>query len=351
MERRNTKKIRVGNVFIGGGSLVTVQSMTNTDTADREATLRQIRSLEERGCDIVRFTVNTPEAAANIAYYKEHTKVPLVADIHFDYRLALSACDAGIDKVRINPGNIGSPERIKAVCDRCNAHNIPIRVGINSGSLEKDLLEKYGAPTPKALAESAMSAVRQLEQYDFTNTVVSIKSSDVRTMIAANRIFASMSDCPLHLGVTESGRGMAAYLKSGAGIGALLADGIGDTIRISLTDSFEKEVEAGKALLSFLGLSGGIEIVSCPTCGRTKIDLVSLAEELEKRISGIKTEKKIKVALMGCIVNGPGEAREADVGAAGGTGEALIFKKGQPCGKVAEGEIVNTLVKEIEKLI
>ena len=349
MERRNTKKIRVGNVFIGGGSLVTVQSMTNTDTADREATLSQIRSLEERGCDIVRFTVNTPEAAANIAYYKEHTKVPLVADIHFDYRLALSACDAGIDKVRINPGNIGSPERIKAVCDRCNAHNIPIRVGINSGSLEKDLLEKYGAPTPKALAESAMSAVRQLEQYDFTNTVVSIKSSDVRTMIAANRIFASMSDCPLHLGVTESGRGMAAYLKSGAGIGALLADGIGDTIRISLTDSVEKEVEAGFNILRAVGFPvTGPEVITCPTCGRTQYPCTEIANEVEKRLQGYK--KSIKVAVMGCVVNGPGEAREADIGIAGGKGEAVLFIHGKPIKKLTGDNILDQFMDEIYKL-
>ncbi len=349
--RRKSNSVKVGNTAIGGINRVTVQSMTNTDTADREATLAQIKSLEQAGCDIVRFTVNTPEAASNIAYFKENTSVPLVADIHFDYKLALSACDAGIDKIRINPGNIGAPERIKAVCDRCNSGNIPIRIGVNSGSLEKEILAKYGAPTAEALAESALLAVKTLKKFDFTNTVVSIKSSDVKTMIYANREFAKMSDCPLHLGVTESGRGMAAYLKSGAGIGSLLADGIGDTIRISLTDRVEREVEAGKALLSFLGYSGGIEVVSCPTCGRTKIDLVPIAEALEKELRSIKTDKKIKVALMGCIVNGPGEAREADVGVAGGVGEALLFKKGVPCGKIEEKDIIRTLVKEINKLI
>ncbi len=351
MERRKSKQIQVGTVTIGGTSRVTVQSMTNTDTSDKEATLKQIKLLENSGCDIVRFTVNTPEAAANIAYFKENTSVPLVADIHFDYRLALSACDAGIDKIRINPGNIGAPERVKQVCDRCNAANIPIRVGVNSGSLEKELLAKYGAPTAEALSESALLAVKQLERFDFCNTVVSIKSSDVRTMIAANRLFAERTDYPLHLGVTESGRGEAAYLKSGAGIGALLADGIGDTIRVSLTDSVEKEVEAGKMLLSFLGYSGGIEVVSCPTCGRTKIDLIPLAVQLENELKGIKTNKKIKVALMGCIVNGPGEAREADIGAAGGVGEAIIFKKGVICKKVDESDIIATLVEEIKKLL
>lgn len=351
MERRKTRSVHVGSVTIGGDSPISVQSMTNTDTADKHATLEQIKKLEAVGCDVVRFTVNTPEAAANIEYFKQNTTVPLVADIHFDYRLALSACDAGIDKIRINPGNIGSSDRIKAVCDRCNAHGVPIRIGVNSGSLEKELLSKYGSPTPEALAESALLAVKQLEQFDFDNTVVSIKSSDVRTMISANRIFASKSDRPLHLGVTESGRGMAAYLKSGAGIGALIADGIGDTIRISLTDEVEREVEAGRALLSFLGCSGGIEIVSCPTCGRTKIDLVPLATQLEKELYGLKTKNKIKVALMGCIVNGPGEAREADVGAAGGIGEALIFKKGIPCGKVSEDKIIETLVEEVKKLL
>lgn len=351
MERRISRSVKVGTVTLGGNHPIAVQSMTNTDTADREATLGQIKSLENIGCDIVRFTVNTPEAAANIEYYKKNTTVPLVADIHFDYRLALSACDAGIDKIRINPGNIGSSERIKAVCARCNSKNIPIRIGVNSGSLEKELLAKYGAPTAEALAESALLAVRQLERFDFNNIVVSIKSSDVRTMIEANRIFAAQSDYPLHLGVTEAGRGMAAYIKSGAGIGALIADGIGDTIRVSLTDSVEKEVEAGKALLRFFGCSGGIEIVSCPTCGRTKIDLLTLADELEKKLAPFKTSKKLKVALMGCIVNGPGEASEADIGAAGGVGEALIFKKGEPLKKVKEEALIDTLIEEVKKLL
>ena len=349
--KRVSKTVRIGGVMIGGGLPVLVQSMLSAPAHDAEGNLLQLKELEEAGCEIIRMSVPDKEAINVFSRVCEAAMIPVVADIHFDYRLALESVKAGASKIRINPGNIGSPDRVAAVANACKEKGVPIRIGVNSGSVEKDLLEKWGGPVPAALTESAMRHIALLEACDFTDIVVSIKSSDVRTMIAANRIFASMSDCPLHLGVTESGRGMAAYLKSGAGIGALLADGIGDTIRISLTDSVEKEVEAGKALLSFLGLSGGIEIVSCPTCGRTKIDLVSLAEELEKRISGIKTEKKIKVALMGCIVNGPGEAREADVGAAGGTGEALIFKKGQPCGKVAEGEIVNTLVKEIEKLI
>ncbi len=351
MERRNSKKIKVGSIYIGGDSPVSVQSMTNTDTEDREATLNQIKSLENAGCDIVRFTVNTQKAAKNIEYFKNNTSVPLVADIHFDYKLALYACDAGIDKIRINPGNIGSADRIKAVCDRCNMKNVPIRVGVNSGSLEKELLSKYGAPTAEALAESAYNAVKTLERFDFENTVISIKSSDVKTMINANRSFANLSDRPLHLGVTESGHGMAAYLKSGAGIGALLADGIGDTIRVSLTDSVEKEVEAGKSLLNSLGYAGGIEIVSCPTCGRTKIDLLPLARQLTDIIKDYKTDKKIKVALMGCVVNGPGEAREADVGIAGGVGEALLFKKGEPICKIDEKNIIHTLSEEIKKLL
>ena len=349
--KRISKQVMAGNVKIGGGAPVTVQSMLNVPSTDIEGSVRQAVALEKAGCQILRAAIPDMDAVRLIPAIKEKISIPLVADIHFDYKLALEAAAAGVDKIRINPGNIGGDDRVKAVATVCREKKIPIRIGVNSGSVEKSILAKYGAPTAEALCESALYHASLLEKFDFTDIVISLKSSSVDTNIKAYERIAERCDYPLHLGVTESGRGMAAYLKSGAGIGALLADGIGDTIRISLTDSVEKEVEAGKALLSFLGLSGGIEIVSCPTCGRTKIDLVSLAEELEKRISGIKTEKKIKVALMGCIVNGPGEAREADVGAAGGTGEALIFKKGQPCGKVAEGEIVNTLVKEIEKLI
>lgn len=348
---RESKVIKIGSVSIGGGNPVAVQSMTNSDTADRKATLAQIKKLEKAGCEIVRFTVNTLDAAKNIAYFKEHVSVPLVADIHFDYRLALEAAEAGIDKIRINPGNIGDTDRVKKVCDACNRHNIPIRIGVNSGSLEKDILAEYGSVTPEAIAKSAFNACRQLEKYDFDNIVISVKSSDVRNMIAANRLIAQQCTYPLHLGVTEAGRGNQALIKSSVGIGALLADGIGDTIRVSLTENVVKEVEAAYGLLYSLDLRPHIEIVSCPTCGRTKIDLIPLAKQLEKELKGIKVTKTIKVALMGCVVNGPGEAREADVGIAGGLGEGTLFFKGVPDRKVPENEIVKTLADEVRKMI
>ncbi len=348
---RESKVIKIGSVSIGGGNPVAVQSMTNSDTADRKATLAQIKKLEKAGCEIVRFTVNTLDAAKNIAYFKEHVSVPLVADIHFDYRLALEAAEAGIDKIRINPGNIGDTDRVKKVCDACNRHNIPIRIGVNSGSLEKDILAEYGSVTPEAIAKSAFNACRQLERYDFDNIVISVKSSDVRNMIAANRLIAQQCTYPLHLGVTEAGRGNQALIKSSVGIGALLADGIGDTIRVSLTENVVKEVEAAYRLLYSLDLRPHIEIVSCPTCGRTKIDLIPLAKQLEKELKGIKVTKTIKVALMGCVVNGPGEAREADVGIAGGLGEGTLFFKGVPDRKVPENEIVKTLADEVRKMI
>lgn len=349
--RRKSKEIQIGGLFIGGGHPIAIQSMTNSDTADRMATAKQLKQLEKAGCDIARFTVNSMEAALNIPFYKTITAMPLVADIHFDYRLAMESAKAGIDKIRINPGNIGSDDRIKAVCDICREKSIPIRIGINSGSLEKRLLEKYGSPTPEAIVESAVNSAHKLEQFGFDNIVLSLKSADVKTVIVANRLLAEECDYPLHLGVTESGRGTMGNIKSAVGIGSLLCDGIGDTIRVSLTENVVKEVEAARNILRACGLVPGIDIVSCPTCGRTKINLLPLAKELEKQIKNLKTQKQIKVALMGCIVNGPGEAKEADVGVAGGVGEAMLFKKGVPCGMLDESQIIPTLVKEIKQLL
>ncbi len=349
--RRFTRQIKIGSVYIGGSSPIAVQSMTNTDTADTEKTALQLKELQSAGCDIVRFAVNTPEAAQAIAYYRQITKMPLVADIHFDYKLALMAADSGIDKIRINPGNIGEERNIKAVADKCNEKGIPIRIGINGGSLEKDLLKKYGGPTAEAIAESALNNAALLEKHGFTNIVLSVKSSDVQKMIQANRIIASRCDYPLHLGVTEAGGEEMGTLRNAMGIGALLADGIGDTVRVSLTANPVKEVYAARKILKILGYESGINVVSCPTCGRTKIDLIPLANRVEKLCEGIKTEKHITVAVMGCVVNGPGEAREADVGIAGGIGEAVLFRKGEIIGKIKEDEIENVLLKEIQRLV
>lgn len=351
MTRPPTKEIQIGNIAIGGNNPVAVQSMTNSDTADRAATLRQLKKLEKAGCDIARIAVNTADGVKNIPYFKERINIPLVADIHFDYKLAIAAARAGIDKIRINPGNIGDDEKIKLVCDECNRRNIPIRIGVNSGSLEKEILSKYGSPTPEAIAESALMAVKKLEQFDFYNIVVSVKSSDVKTVIKTNRIIAEKCSYPLHLGVTEAGVGIDAVIKSSVGIGALLADGIGDTIRISLTDDISKEIEAANRLLYSLDLKPHIDIISCPTCGRTKINLIPLAKQLKKQLEGIKPKRTIKVALMGCVVNGPGEAAEADIGIAGGKGEGLLFFKGEVKRKVPEDKIVQTLVDEVKQMI
>ncbi|MBO4501720.1 MAG: flavodoxin-dependent (E)-4-hydroxy-3-methylbut-2-enyl-diphosphate synthase [Clostridia bacterium] len=348
---RISKVVKIGNIQIGGGNPVAVQSMTNTDTADREKTLRQIKRLEKAGCEIVRFTVNTLDAAKNIAYFKERTSVPLVADIHFDYKLALESAAAGIDKIRINPGNIGSADRIKKVCDSCRLRGIPIRVGVNGGSLEKELLAKYGGATPQAIADSAAKACRALERFDFEDIVVSVKSSDVRTMIAANRLIAAQCDYPLHLGVTEAGGGEQAVVKSSAGIGALLAEGIGDTLRVSLTDDVVKEVKAGYELLYALDLRPHIELVSCPTCGRTKFDLIHVYRKLYIELAKIKTNKTIKVALMGCPVNGPGEAASADIGIAGGKGEGTLFFKGVPVRTVPQDKMIEVLLEEVRKMV
>ena len=349
MERRNSKKIRVGGIFIGGDAPVTVQSMLNRPAHDIEGSVAQAVSLEKAGCEIIRAAVPDIEAVKLISALKENLSVPVVADIHFDYRLALASVEAGVDKIRINPGNIGSEDRVKAVADACRSRNVPIRIGVNSGSVEKSILAKYGSPCAEALVESALYHASLLEKFDFDDIVISIKSSDVRTMIDAYRLCAEKCPYPLHLGVTEAGTYNSALVKSAIGIGSLLADGIGDTIRVSMTDDPVKEVEAGKAILRSLGMGKeGPDIVSCPTCGRTKIDLIGLAGEVEKRLEGCT--KKIKVAVMGCAVNGPGEAREADIGIAGGDGCALIFRKGEIICKVPEEEAVERLIEEIDRL-
>lgn len=348
MKRRKSKEIKIGSVKIGADHPIAVQSMTFTKTANAAATVEQILSLERAGCDIVRFSVPDEESAKSISYIKEHTHIPLVADIHFNYKLALAALERGIDKIRINPGNIGSPERIKAVADACRMRGVPIRIGVNGGSLEKHILAKYGSPTPEALCESALYHVRLLEQFDFTDIVVSIKSSDVADTVRANRLFAEKTDYPLHLGVTEAGTERMGIIKSSAGIGSLLLDGIGDTIRVSLTDEVEKEVAAARDLLKALGLRGGVNIVSCPTCARTNIDVIGLATRLHALLDDC--EKNIKVAVMGCAVNGPGEAKDADIGIAGGMGEALLIKHGEIVGKIPEDRVIETLMAEIEKL-
>ena len=349
VNRKITRTVDVGGVKIGGGNPISIQSMCNTDTRDAEATVRQILALEEAGFEIIRVAVPDAEAADAIAKIKKEIHIPLVADIHFDYRLALKCIENGIDKVRINPGNIGSRDRVKQVADAAKAKGIPIRIGVNGGSLEKRLLEKYGGPTADALVESALGHVEILDDVDFEDIVVSIKVSNVPTMIEAYRKFSERSDIPLHVGVTESGTERLGTIKSSIGIGTLISEGIGDTIRVSLTADPVREVYAAKDILRVLGeRKNGIEFVSCPTCGRTQIDLIGIASEVERRLQGI--DKSIKVAVMGCIVNGPGEARDADIGIAGGKGEGIIFRKGEILRKVPEDMIVEELVKEVEKL-
>lgn len=349
MERRQTRKIQLGNIYIGGDSEITVQSMLNKPASDIEGSVVQALELEKAGCQIIRAAVPDMAAAELIRELKRNLTVPVVADIHFDYRLALASLEAGVDKIRINPGNIGSMDRVRAVADACKEKGVPIRIGVNSGSLEKELLAKYGAPTPEALAESAMGHAALLEKCDFHDIVISIKSSDVATMIGAYEIVAGRCDYPLHLGVTEAGTHNMALIKSSIGIGSLLMNGIGDTIRVSMTDDPVQEVKAGFDILKAAGIKKDCPfLVSCPTCGRTKIDLISLAGEVEERLRDCK--KPIKVAVMGCAVNGPGEAREADIGIAGGDGCALIFRKGEIICKVSEAEAVDRLMKEIEQL-
>ena len=348
---KNTKQVKIGNITIGGNNPIAIQSMTNTKTSDREATLAQIKSLSAAGCDIVRFTVNDMAAAEAIPYYVENTSIPLVADIHFDYRLALAAAERGISKIRINPGNIGEKENIKKVALACRERNIPIRIGINGGSAEKSVLVKYGGPTAEALAESALINAQMLEEFDFTNIVLSVKSSDVKTMVDAARILSERCDYPLHIGVTETGDVRRGNIKSAIGIGSLLLDGIGNTVRVSLTDDPVNEVHAAKDILFCCGIGGGINIVSCPTCGRTESNVIGLVNELERATRDIKTSRRLTVALMGCVVNGPGEAKHADIGVACGRNEGLLFRKGEIIKKLDESEIVDALVSEIKELI
>ncbi len=352
--RRKTREVKIGNIAIGGIAPIAIQSMTNTDTHDKEATYAQIRALEAAGCDIVRITVPDVEAADTVTYLKEKgISIPIVADIHFDYRVALRCADVGVDKIRINPGNIGGDDRVKQVCEACKRKNIPIRIGVNGGSLEKHILAKYGAPTPEALCESAMYHISLLEKFDFYDTVISLKISDPYKMILANRLLAEKCDYPLHLGVTEAGGKERGSIKSAIGIGSLLCDGIGDTVRVSLTDDPVEEVYAAKRILQAINLEGqsGLDIVSCPTCGRTKIDLISLVSQFETaaKREGL-LDMPLKVAIMGCVVNGPGEAREADIGIAGGNGEAVLIKKGEIIRKIPEDGIVECLISEIKKM-
>lgn len=349
MQRRKSKKIKLGNTYIGGDSGILVQSMLNVPATDIDGSVAQAKELAAAGCQVIRFAIPNESALDLIEPIKKAVDVPLVADIHFDYRLALGAAERGIDKIRINPGNIGDDSRVKAVADACRVRDIPIRVGVNSGSLEKEILAKYGSPTPEAMVESAMYHVALLEKFDFDNIVISIKSSNVQSMISAYELAAQRCDYPLHLGVTEAGTERMGIIKSSIGIGSLLAHGIGDTMRVSLTDSPVKEVFAAFDILKALGLKNDSPyLISCPTCGRTKIDLVSLAKQVEERLKDCK--KPIKVAVMGCVVNGPGEAKEADIGIAGGDGNGLIFKKGRILRKVAEKDLLEELMKEIDKL-
>jgi len=347
--RKKTIKVRIGNIFIGGDSPVTVQSMTNTKTSDTVATVTQIKKLQEAGCDIVRVAVPDMQSALAMEQIKREVSIPVVADIHFDYRLAITAMEKGADKVRINPGNIGSKDRVKSVVSCAKERGIPIRIGVNSGSLEKDLLEKYRGVTPEALVESALRHVSILERLNFNDIVISLKAADVPLTIAAYKLMSEKVSYPLHVGVTEAGTTYAGTIKSAVGIGALLAYGIGDTIRVSLTGDPVEEVKAGKAILKSLGLyRRGAELISCPTCGRTKINLIAIAEQVEKALENV--DKPIKVAVMGCAVNGPGEAREADIGIAGGDGCALLFKHGEILRKVPEDRIVEELLNETDKL-
>ncbi len=348
MLRKMTKEVQVGNIKIGGQNPIIIQSMCNTDTRDVAATVKQILQLEEAGCELVRIAILDMEAANAVEEIKKQIHIPLVADIHFDYKLALRVMDLGIDKVRINPGNIGEESRIRQVVEKAKEKKIPIRIGVNSGSLEKDLIQKYGGVTPQGLVESALRHVHILEKYEFYDIVVSIKASDVQFSLEAYKILSQTIDYPIHVGITEAGTVYGGTIKSAVGIGAILATGIGDTIRVSLTGDPVEEIRAAKEILKSLGLRKfGIDFVSCPTCGRTQIDLISIANEVERLCQGI--DKNIKVAVMGCVVNGPGEAREADVGIAGGKGEGLLFKKGVIIKKVKEEELVSALMEEIQK--
>ncbi len=344
---RNVNPVRVGDCLLNGEHIY-IQSMLNVPAEDVAGNAAQAAALEAAGCEIIRTAVPTLDAVKLIPAIKEKVSIPLVADIHFDYRIALEAAAAGVDKIRINPGNIGDMDRVRQVAEACKSRNIPIRIGVNSGSLEKEILAKYGSPTPEALVESAMHHASMLERFDFHDIVISIKSSDVNRMIDSYRLAAEKCPYPLHLGVTEAGTERMGLIKSAIGIGALLHDGIGETIRVSLTDDPIREIAAAKDILKSIGKRGGVQIVSCPTCGRTKIDLVSLAKQVEDAVKDI--EKDVKIAVMGCVVNGPGEAREADIGVAGGDGIGLLFRHGEILCKVSEDQIVPALMKELEKL-
>ena len=348
-QREQTKVVQIGGCKIGGGNPIAIQSMTNTKTEDIDATVKQILALEQAGCDIIRCAVPTMEAAKALAKIKQQIHIPLVADIHFDYRLAIAAMENGADKIRINPGNIGSKERVQAVVDTAKERNIPIRVGVNSGSLEKEIVEKYGQVTAEGLVESALDKVAMIEEMGYDNLVISIKSSDVLMCIKAHELIAKQTNYPLHVGVTESGSLIAGNIKSAIGLGNILYQGIGDTIRVSLTGDPVEEIRSAKLILKSLGLrKGGVTVVSCPTCGRTQIDLIGLAGKVEKMVSDLDLD--IKVAVMGCVVNGPGEAKEADLGIAGGKGEGLLIKKGEVIAKVPEDQLLGALKAELDKI-
>lgn len=347
---KNSKVVDVGGVKMGGDNPVRIQSMTNTKTEDVKATVAQILRLEEAGCELVRCTVPTVEAACALKEIKKQIHIPLIADIHFDYKLAIAAIENGADKIRINPGNIGSNEKVKAVVDAAKKANIPIRIGVNSGSLEKDKIEKYGGVTAEGITESALEKIKLIEDMGYDNLVVSIKSSDVLMSIKAHELIAKSTKHPIHVGITEAGTVWAGNIKSAIGIGIILHEGIGDTIRVSLTGDPVEEIYSAKLILKTLGLrKDGVTVVSCPTCGRTNVDLISLANKVEEMVKDI--DKPIKVAVMGCVVNGPGEAREADLGIAGGIGEGLLFKKGEIIKKVPEEDLLKELKAELDKLV
>ncbi|RHQ35785.1 MULTISPECIES: flavodoxin-dependent (E)-4-hydroxy-3-methylbut-2-enyl-diphosphate synthase [Clostridium] len=348
--RDETKVVQIGKRQIGGGNPILIQSMCNTKTEDVEATVEQILALEHAGCDIIRVAVPTMEAAAALTEIKRQIHIPLVADIHFDYRLAIAAIECGADKIRINPGNIGSRERIQAVVDKAKEYGVPIRVGVNSGSLEKSLVEKYGGVTAEGLVESALDKVALIEQMGYDNLVISIKSSDVMMCVKAHELIAKKTHYPLHVGITEAGTVIAGNIKSAVGLGLILSQGIGDTIRVSLTGSPLEEIKSAKLILKTLGLRrGGVEVVSCPTCGRTQIDLIGLANQVETLVQGYPLD--IKVAVMGCVVNGPGEAKEADLGVAGGIGEGLLIRKGEIVKKLPESELLPALKAELDRMV
>ena len=347
-ERKSTREVRIGDVVIGGNHPIAIQSMTNTKTQDVEATVAQILQLERAGCQIIRSTVPDMEAAKALQEIKKQIHIPLVADIHFDYRLAIAAMENGADKIRINPGNIGSAERVKAVVDCARERNIPIRVGVNSGSLEKELVEKYHGVTAEGIVESALDKVKMIEDFGYDNLVISIKSSDVMMCVKAHELISKQTDYPLHVGITESGTVTRGNIKSSVGLGIILHEGIGDTIRVSLTGDPVDEILSAKLILKALGLrKGGVELVSCPTCGRTEIDLIGLANKVEKLVSDYD-HLNIKVAVMGCVVNGPGEAKEADLGIAGGKGCGLLIKKGEIVGRLSEDEFIPALKRELD---